>query len=141
MLPDVPLVLPQSLAAHWESVGLRVAHLLDLLFWPERVAAAVFVAFSWEAPLALMWACALSRPVDFVLDVPLALPLLSLVEPMEPLLEEPLAPIEPEVEPLLPDDEPVPLIEEPFPDVDDVPLPYVLPVLLEPAEGFEPALL
>ena len=151
---DEPLVLlpPQSLAVHCGSLDLRPAHFEDLLFCPECEAAGVFVAFSCDAPLALMWLCALSRPVDLLLEdfepfdvddfdelelgvldevVPpwasesLLLPFDELL--IEPLFEEPLVPSEPEVEPLLPDVEPVPLIDEPLPDVEDAPLPYVLP--------------
>lgn len=163
--PLVPLSPPQSLAAHCGSLGLRLAHLDDLLFWPERVAAGVFVAFSCDAPLALMWLCALSRPVDLLVEdlepfdvddfdvepeVPTSPLLLFIVEDVpelgvdgeliEPVLDEPLVPSDPEVEPLLPDEEPVPLSEEPSPDVDEVPLPYVLPEVLEPFALLEPVL-
>ena len=140
-LPDddePPLFAPQSFAAYFASVGLRFAHLDedDLLFWPECVAAAVFVAFSCDAPLLLMWLEALSRPVDLLLLG------VSIEEPLvEPVLDEPLVPSEPDVEPLLPMDEPEPAADAPLPDVDDVPLPYVLPVALEPFELLLPALL
>lgn len=180
---DEPLVLPlsppQSFAAHCASLGLSVAHLDDLLFWPERVAAGVLVAFSCDAPLALMWFCALSRPVDLLVEdfevfdvvefdgfdvepdvptsplllftvddvaepeVPAMLPLVVSIELPAALSVdgvELLLPSDPEVEPLLPIDAPEPLSDE-LPDVEDVPLPYVLGVVLEPFVLAEPALL
>jgi hypothetical protein len=133
-VPDVPLELvvpevdeplfveplvapasPQSFAAHCGSVGFRFAHLPDLLFWPERVAAGVLVAFWCSAPLVLIWFCALSSPVDFVVleevpeapEVPAMLPLLVSMELVALLSLDGVVvlPREPEVEPL-------PLIEE-----------------------------
>jgi hypothetical protein len=88
LLPDVPASPPpQSFAANCGSVGFRFAHFADLLFWPEREAAGVFVAFSCDAPELLMCCCALSRPVD-LLDFEDDLPLLEVLASSLLLLPE-----------------------------------------------------
>ncbi|MGE5095924.1 MAG: hypothetical protein ACM3SO_12340 [Betaproteobacteria bacterium] len=99
LAPDEPLSPPpQSLAANCGSVGLSVAHFEDLLFWPEREAARVFVAFSCDAPEVLMCCCALSSPVDLLLfDDGVVLASLLLLEPVD----VPAPDIEPEPPSLL----------------------------------------
>lgn len=113
LLPAVPASPPpQSFAANCGSVGFRFAHFADLLFWPERVAAGVLVAFWFAAPEGLMCCCALSRPVDLLVLVllvpladrepeppsPLVVPVL-LVPVLLPLSDEPLE--VPAVEPFI----------------------------------------
>lgn len=106
LVPAEPLLDDLSSEAALPEALLPAA--LD--FWPERVAAGVFVAFSCARPEELMFEVALSSPVDFD-----ALPLepVSLDEDalglalLEPFIEAlPLAP----ALPLVPA---VPLIEEP----------------------------